>query len=173
MELLVFINILKTSVEMNLGTLVLGGVLLYLVFLLLLFRQKKLKERLKKDTAQHQRDLALLKNKVYLAALFLAEDATKSPIEVDINESEWDEFIEMVNHHHHNFVERLMQKYPTLTKGDVQISCLTKLGFSNQVIAILMNQQAASYARRKSRIKQEKMNGLQDERSFEEIINAL
>lgn len=173
MEFLVFINILKTSVEMNLGTLVLVGVLLYLVFLLLLFRQKSLKDRLKKETAQHQWDQALLKNKVYLTALFLAEEVAKTPVEVDINESEWDEFIELVNHHHHNFVERLMQKYPTLTKGDVQISCLTKLGFSNQVIAIMMNQQAASYARRKSRIKQEKMNGLQDERSFEEIINAL
>jgi hypothetical protein len=36
-----------------------------------------------------------------------------------------------------------------------------------------MNQQSASYARRKSRIKQEKMNGLNDERSFEEIINGI
>lgn len=36
-----------------------------------------------------------------------------------------------------------------------------------------MNQQTASYARRKSRIKQEKMNGFEDERSFEEIINNL
>ncbi len=66
-----------------------------------------------------------------------------------------------------------MQQYPNLTKGDVQICCLTKLGFNNQVIAIMMNQQAASYARRKSRIKQEKMNGLTDERSFEELIDAL
>ena len=36
-----------------------------------------------------------------------------------------------------------------------------------------MNMQSASYARRKSRIKQEKMNGLQDERSFEEIISEI
>ena len=67
----------------------------------------------------------------------------------------------------------LMEKYPTLTKSDLQICCLTKQGFSNQVISILMNLQTNSYARRKSRIKQEKMNGLEDERSFEEIINNL
>jgi hypothetical protein len=36
-----------------------------------------------------------------------------------------------------------------------------------------MNLQTNSYARRKSRIKQEKMNGLEDERSFEEIVNEI
>lgn len=173
MENLVIINILNTPVEISLGVLVLVGALLYLIILLLLLRQKKLNEHLKKDTAKHQMELALHQNKVYLAALALAGEITKSPIEININDSEWDAFIELVNHQHHDFVERLMQQYPNLTKGDVQICCLTKLGFNNQVIAIMMNQQAASYARRKSRIKQEKMNGLTDERSFEELIDAL
>lgn len=66
-----------------------------------------------------------------------------------------------------------LARYPTLTKSDLQICCLTKQGFSNQVISILMNIQTGSYARRKSRIKQEKMNGLQDERSYEEIIAGI
>ena len=66
-----------------------------------------------------------------------------------------------------------LEQYPNLTKSDLQICCLTKQGFSNQVISILMNQQTASYARRKSRIKQEKMNGLNDDRSFEEIISEI
>ena len=71
------------------------------------------------------------------------------------------------------FTTKLLAKYPSLTQGDLQICCLTKQGFSNQVLAIIMNMQSASYARRKSRIKQEKMNGLQDERSFEEIISEI
>lgn len=170
---LVVVNVLKTPVEVSLGTLILGGVLLYLILLLLLLRQKKLNERLKRETAKQQWDLTLLKNKVYLTALALSGDITASPIEININDSEWDNFIELVNHLHHNFVERLMQKYPNLTKGDVQICCLTKLGFNNQVIATLMNQQTASYARRKSRIKQEKMNGSDDTKCFEEIIDSL
>ena len=73
---------------------------------------------------------------------------------------------------------RLMTKprilpFRKLTKSDIQICCLTKQGFSNQVISILMNLQTNSYARRKSRIKQEKMNGTDEERSFEDIINSI
>ena len=60
-----------------------------------------------------------------------------------------------------------------MTKTDLQICTLTRQGFSNQVISIMMNMQANSYARRKYRIKQDKMNGEQDDRSFEEIINEI
>ena len=91
----------------------------------------------------------------------------------DLNENEWDDFVDLIDKVYSDFTKRLMEKYPTLTKSDLQICCLTKQGFSNQVISILMNLQTNSYARRKSRIKQEKMNGLEDERSFEEIINEL
>ena len=147
--------------------------LTYLILMLLLLRQKSLKDRLKKEVALHQMDLALLKNKVYLAAQALAEVISTPRVEFNLQDVDWDDFIELVNHLHQGFVKRLLAKYPNLTKGDVQICCLTRLGFSNQVISTLMNQQAASYARRKSRIKQEKMNGMQDERSFEEIIEAL
>ena len=72
---------------------------------------------------------------------------------------------------HGGFTQKLLAKYPTLSKGDLQICCLTRQGFSNQVIAILMNLQNNSFARRKYRIKQDKMNGAEDERSFEDIIN--
>lgn len=153
--------------------LIIGVLLTYLILMLLLLRQKSLKDRLKKEKSQHQMDLALLKNKVYLAAQALAEVISTPPVEFNLQDADWDDFIELVNHLHHGFVKRLLAKYPNLTKGDVQICCLTRLGFGNQVISTLMNQQAASYARRKSRIKQEKMNGVQDERSFEEIIEAL
>lgn len=153
--------------------LIVGVLLTYLVLMLLLLRQRNLKARLKKETHQHQLDLAFIKNKVYLAALALAEVISTPPVEFNLQDADWEDFIELVNHLHQGFVKRLLAKYPNLTKGDVQICCLTKQGFNNQVIAVLMNQQAASYARRKSRIKQEKMNGLQDERSFEEIIEAL
>jgi len=173
MKFLVIINILKTPIEMNVGVLVLVVLLIYLVFLLLLWQQRKLSKRLKKETSQHQFDLALMRNKVHLAATALADEVLSSSAEFKLNDSDWDDFIELVNNYHHGFVAQLLSKYPSLNKGDVQICCLTKQGFSNQVIANLMNQQSASYARRKSRIKQEKMNGLNDERSFEEIINGI
>ena len=153
--------------------LALGVLLAYLFVVLLLLRQKTLSERLKVETIQHQLEVALKKNKVYVTALALTEQITVSTLDFALKESDWDDFVVLIDQIYDGFTQRLMAKYPTLTQGDLQICCLTKQGFSNQVISILMNMQAASYARRKSRIKQDKMNGLQDERSFEEIISEL
>jgi len=153
--------------------LILGVLLVVLAITLLLLRQKTLSAKLKAEEMKNQLELELKKNKVYVTALALTEQITASTLDFDLKETEWDDFVELIDKVYSDFTKRLMEKYPTLTKSDLQICCLTKQGFSNQVISILMNQQTNSYARRKSRIKQEKMNGLEDERSFEEIINSL
>lgn len=152
---------------------ILGALLVALVVVLLLLRQKTLNAKLKAEEMKNQMELALKKNKVYVTALALTEQITASTLDFDLKENEWDDFVTLIDKVYGDFTKRLTEKYPTLTKSDLQICCLTKQGFSNQVISILMNQQTNSYARRKSRIKQEKMNGLEDERSFEEIINSL
>ena len=153
--------------------LILGGLLAYLFIVLLLLRQKTLGAKLKGEEIKNQLESALKKNKVYVAALALAEQITATTLDFDLDDADWDDFVELVDKLHGGFTERLLAQYPTLTKTDLQICCLTKQGFSNQVISILMNIQTASFARRKSRIKQEKMNGLNDDRSFEEIINQI
>ena len=153
--------------------LILGGLALALVIVLLLLRQKTLNAKLKAEEMKNQLELELKKNKVYVTALALTEQITASTLDFDLKENEWDDFVTLIDKVYGDFTKRLTEKYPTLTKSDLQICCLTKQGFSNQVISILMNLQTNSYARRKSRIKQEKMNGLEDERSFEEIINEL
>ena len=153
--------------------LILGGLVVALAVVLLLLRQKTLSERLKAEAMKNQLELELKKNKVYVTALALTEQITASTLDFNLNDSEWDDFVALIDQIHSDFTKRLTEKYPTLTKSDLQICCLTKQGFSNQVISILMNLQTNSYARRKSRIKQEKMNGLEDERSFEEIINSI
>ena len=153
--------------------LILGGLVTALAIVLLLLRQKTLNAKLKSEEMKNQLELALKKNKVYVTALALTEQITASTLDFDLKETEWDDFVTLIDKVYGDFTKRLMEKYPALTKSDLQICCLTKQGFSNQVISILMNLQTNSYARRKSRIKQEKMNGLEDERSFEEIINSL
>jgi tetratricopeptide (TPR) repeat protein len=153
--------------------LILGGLVLALVVVLLLLRQKTLSAKLKAEEMKNQLELELKKNKVYVTALALTEQITASTLDFNLKETEWDDFVTLIDKVYSDFTQRLMAKYPTLTKSDLQICCLTKQGFSNQVISILMNLQTNSYARRKSRIKQEKMNGLEDERSFEEIINEI
>ena len=153
--------------------LILGGLVVALAVVLLLLRQKSLSAKLKAEEMKNQLETELKKNKVYVTALALTEQITASTLDFDLKDSEWDDFVELIDKVYGNFTQRLTTQYPTLTKSDMQICCLTKQGFSNQVISILMNLQTNSYARRKSRIKQEKMNGLEDERSFEEIINEI
>ena len=153
--------------------LVLGVLVVALVVTLLLLRQKTLKNKLKGEESQHQLDIAMKKNKVFVTALALSEKITGNTVDFNLDEAEWNDYIDLINLIYSDFTKKLLERYPTLTKTDVQICSLTRQGFSNQVISIMMNLQTNSYARRKYRIKQEKMDGAQDDRSFEEIINEI
>lgn len=153
--------------------LVLGLLVVVLAMTLLFFRQKTLKNELKNEESQHQLDVAMWKNKVFVTAWALSEKIIGDTMDFNLEESEWNEYLELIDVVYSDFTLKLLEHYPSLTKTDLQICSLTRQGFSNQVISIMMNMQTNSYARRKSRIKQEKMNGLEDERNFEEIINSL
>lgn len=144
-----------------------------LIITALLLRKSTLEQKLKAEKRKNELETALKKNKVYVTALALNEQITTSTVDFNLKDNEWDEFVKLIDKIYDNFIARLTAQYPSLTKSDIQICCLTKQGFSNQVISILMNLQTNSYARRKSRIKQEKMNGLDDDRNFEDIINAI
>lgn len=158
-------------------TLYLSGVLgvlgIALIITIILLRQRILRSQLEKEKTKNQFELALKKNKVYVTALALSEQITKNSLDFQLDDDSWDDFMNLINLIYNDFNKKLIEKYPSLTQEDLHICCLTRLGFNNQVIAILMNQQTSSYARRKSRIKQEKMNGIEDERSFEEIIEEI
>ena len=123
------------------------------------------------EESKRQLEVALKKNKVFVTALALAEQITVNTVDFNLEESEWNDYLELINLVYNDFTKKLLERYPTLTKTDLQICSLTRQGFSNQVISIMMNLQTNSYARRKYRIKQDKMN--QDDRSFEEIINGI
>lgn len=144
-----------------------------LVVTLLLLRQKTLKDKLKGEESQRQFDVAMKKNKVFVTALALSEKVTGNTVDFNLVETEWNDYLELIDLVYSDFTQKLLERYPTLTKTDLQICSLTRQGFSNQVISIMMNLQTNSYARRKYRIKQEKMDGAQDDRSFEEIINEI
>lgn len=153
--------------------LILGVLVVALVLTLLLLRQKTLKNKLMDEESQRQFETALKKNKVFVTALALTEQITVSTVDFNLEESEWNDYLELIDLVYSDFTKKLLERYPTLTKTDLQICSLTRQGFSNQVISIMMNLQTNSYARRKYRIKQEKMNGAEDDRSFEEIINEI
>jgi tetratricopeptide (TPR) repeat protein len=151
--------------------LIVGVLVVALVLTLLLLRQKTLKNKLMDEESQRQFETALKKNKVFVTALALTEQITVSTVDFNLEASEWNDYLELIDLVYSDFTKKLLDHYPTLTKTDLQICSLTRQGFSNQVISIMMNLQTNSYARRKYRIKQEKMGA--DNRSFEEIINEI
>ena len=113
------------------------------------------------------------RNKVYATAQSLGEQVTADAMSFNLSDDDWADFISLTDLVYDGFSQRLLELYPKLGKWDVRICCLSKNGFSNQVISILLDTQTESYYKRKTRIKQMKMNLGDDNRSFEEIVNAV
>jgi len=113
------------------------------------------------------------RNKIYTTAQSLGEQVTADSMSFDLSDTDWADFISLTDLVYDGFSQRLLELYPKLGKWDVRICCLSKNGFSNQVISILLDTQTESYYKRKTRIKQMKMNLPDDNRSFEEIVNAI
>ncbi len=113
------------------------------------------------------------RNKVYTTAQSLSEQVTSDTMNFDLSDDDWADFISLTDLDYDGFSQRLLELYPKLGKWDVRICCLSKNGFSNQVISILLDTQTESYYKRKTRIKQMKMDLSEDNRTFEEIVNAV
>ena len=115
----------------------------------------------------------LSRNKVFATAQALSEQMTADTMNFALGDDDWADFISLTDLVYDGFSQRLLSLYPKLGKWDVRICCLSKNGFSNSVISILLDTQTESYYKRKTRIKQMKMDLVDDTRSFEEIVNAV
>ena len=115
----------------------------------------------------------MARNKVMVTAQALSEQINADTLNFELTDNDWTDFINLTDLLFDGFSQRLLGLYPRLGKWDVRICCLSKNGFSNQVISILLDTQTDSYYKRKTRIKQMKMNLGDDNRSFEEIVNAV
>ena len=115
----------------------------------------------------------MARNKVMVTAQALSEQVNADTLSFELGDNDWTDFINLTDLIFDGFSQRLLQLFPKLGKWDVRICCLSKNGFSNQVISILLDTQTDSYYKRKTRIKQMKMNLGDDNRSFEEIVNAV
>ena len=115
----------------------------------------------------------MMRNKVMATAQALSEEINNDSLNFELTDNDWNDFISLTDLIFDGFSQRLLQLYPKLGQWDVRICCLSKNGFSNQVISILLDTQTDSYYKRKTRIKQKKMDLGDDNRSFEEIVNAV
>ncbi|MCR5659343.1 MAG: tetratricopeptide repeat protein [Bacteroidales bacterium] len=115
----------------------------------------------------------MARNKIMATAQALSEEINADSLDFELTDNDWKDFIGLTDLIFDGFSQRLLQLYPKLCQWDVRICCLSKNGFSNQVISILLDTQTESYYKRKTRIKQMKMELGDDKRSFEEIVNAV
>ena len=113
------------------------------------------------------------RNKIMATAQALSEEINADSLDFELTDNDWKDFISLTDLIFDGFSQRLLQLYPKLCQWDLRICCLSKNGFSNQVISILLDTQTDSYYKRKTRIKQMKMDLGDDKRSFEEIVNAV
>ena len=115
----------------------------------------------------------MARNKIMTTAQALTEEVNNDSLNFELTDNDWKDFISLTDLIFDGFSHRLLELYPKLGKWDVRNCCLSKNGFSNQVISILLDTQTDSYYKRKSRIKQMKMDLGDDNRTFEEIVNAV
>ena len=149
------------------------SVIAFLIILLII--RKKINENKIKSLEKEleMRNKIMLSNKVFVTAKNLGEHLTSDTLGFVLDDSDWDDFISLTDMIFSDFSKRLVATYPKLGKWDVRICCLCKNGFSNQMISILLDTQTDSFYKRKTRIRQQKMELPDDNRSFEEIINAI
>ena len=149
------------------------SVIVFLVILLII--RKKVNENKIKTLEKELRmqNKVMLSNKVFVTAKNLGEQVSAATMKFQLTDDDWNDFISLTDLVYDGFSQRLLSRYPNLGPGDVRICCLAKNGFSNVVISILLDTQTESYYKRKVRIKQQKMNLPNDNRSLEEIIKEI
>lgn len=154
--------------------LIIAAIFIVALVILLIIRRKIAQDRIKSLEKELQmRDKVMLSSRVFTTAKSLGEHLTADALNFDLSNADWDDFISMTDLVYDGFSKRLLARFPKLTKNDVRICCLAKNGFSNQVIAVILETQLDSYYKRKMRIKQQKMELSEDTRTFEEIINTI
>ena len=154
--------------------LIIAAIFIVALVILLIIRRKIAQDRIKSLEKELQmRDKVMLSSRVFTTAKILGEHLTADALNFDLSNADWYDFISMTDLVYDGFSKRLLARFPKLTKNDVRICCLAKNGFSNQVIAVILETQLDSYYKRKMRIKQQKMELSEDTRTFEEIINTI
>lgn len=88
---------------------------------------------------------------------------------VVLSDEEQDNLAEIVNICYNNFTDRLWKKFPTLTKADISLCCLIKIGISNSNMPYLLDTSKVALKKRKNRLKHDKM-GMDENDSLDEFI---
>lgn len=84
---------------------------------------------------------------------------------------DWSLFFQSVNALHDNFLVRLKDAYPQLSDDEILVCCLSKIGFNNTEIALLMKSNANIVLKKKFFIRQK--TGMQKQENFIKQLDQL
>jgi len=87
------------------------------------------------------------------------------------NSFDWEIFYQPVNALHENFLIRLTNSYPELDKEDIIICCLSKIGFNNTEIALLVNSNQNIIQKRKTVIREK--TGMKKQENFVKQLDCV
>ena len=89
-------------------------------------------------------------NKLYNRLRKLMEDGLN-------DQADWLQFESYFNNAHHNFMERLRQRYADITMGDLRLCCLLRMNLSTKEIASLLNVSVRAIEIRRYRLRKRLM----------------
>ena len=89
-------------------------------------------------------------NKLYNRLRKLMEDGLN-------DQADWLQFESYFNSAHHNFMERLRQRYADITTGDLRLCCLLRMNLSTKEIASLLNVSVRAIEIRRYRLRKRLM----------------
>lgn len=121
--------------------------------------------------ANYQDNLTEVINKIDNGEFVKTSDVKKELHSLVKTKDYWKQFETRFNKIHPDFNASLTEKYPNLTKNDMEFCSLLKLNLSNKEIASLLQISHESVITKKYRIKK-KMN-IQDDSEFEKLLNEL
>jgi CheY-like chemotaxis protein len=91
-------------------------------------------------------------------------------IELDINsETQWELLKVRVNNLHNNFINKLQEKHPDLSSGDLKLASLIRIKLSNQEISDNLQIARASVEKKKTRLR--KKLGLDSAKALDDYLS--
>lgn len=99
-------------------------------------------------------------------------ESVNNLIERELNsESYWEEFFIKLKSFDKDFINKLLQKFPDLSPGEIKLCSLLRLGISSKDIAIILNVNAASIDKNRYRLRK-KLN-LETDQNLDQLILTL
>ena len=91
---------------------------------------------------------------------------------IDLREPDWNELINTVDDLFGEFASRLAKEYPVLNKEDIGFCCLLKINVSMQDMADIYCISKAGITKKKTRMKKDKFNIYEEDRSLDDFLSS-